>query len=92
MNQSLRRQYKSKWCSFSWFLEYLRGKDIFTNGFTGRGNANPYAYGSVLEFTLFETEIQELIKNKSIKISRLKSIFESCETDLNSPIVVLTGK
>lgn len=89
----LRHYYKCRWDTCSWFLDYLRDERIgaYTNGFTGRRGANPYAYGTVLEFDIFEAEIKRLFAAKSIKKSRLETMAERWKSDINSPIVVLSG-
>jgi len=72
-------------------VEYLKRREVYENGFTGRTPANPYAWGTVLNFDKFETEIRALIASKSLKIKRLESIAESMSNDINSPIVRLSG-
>lgn len=93
-NKLLRQKYACRWSPTSWLLDYLRDEQIgvYTNGFTGRKGANPFAYGTVLEFEIFEAAIKNLIDNKSLKISRLEEFFDAWEQDINSPIVVLSGK
>ena len=54
-------------------------------------DANPYWYGSILEFNTFEAEALSLLRSKSIKVSRMREFAESCKTEDLSPIVRLVG-
>lgn len=91
MNKLLRHKYRCKWDSYNWFLEYLRDMNVYQKGFSGEPNANPYWYGTVLDFETFRKVIKDLLEKKSIKPSKLHEIFSLAEESYMSPIVKLTG-
>jgi hypothetical protein len=91
MNKTLRQSYKANsWSYSNGFIEYLRAENCF-QGISGQPNANPYWYGSTLDFNRIESVIKGLIQSKSIKTSRLKAYAEDYANDYLSPIVKLTG-
>jgi hypothetical protein len=91
MNKDLRHHFRcNQWNSTEFLLSYLRGKNCFQS-IAGKPNANPYWYGSILDYNTLEKELTSLIKAKSIKKQRLLDISATLSNDLNSPIVRLTG-
>jgi hypothetical protein len=92
MNKELRRQFKmNSWSRKEGLLQYFRAKGCYI-GLGGQTNANPYWYGTILDFNILLTEIKNLIAEKSLSFKKLNYIFLLCEDDDLSPIVRLTGK
>lgn len=91
MNIPLRNAYKANsWSRPHGFLEYLRGLNCFQS-VTDKPNANPYWYGTKLDFNRLEAVVRQAVQDKSIKLSRLKEFADSYAEDYLSPIVRLTG-
>lgn len=91
MNKTLRQSFKSNcWSSREGFLQYLREEGCFSH-MAGKEKANPYWWGSALDFVQLEKVVRQLVKEKSLKLSRLKEFADNCAKDYLSPIVRLTG-
>lgn len=91
MNKQLKDCFRlHSWSKLEGFLQYLRGKECF-EGIGGQKDANPYWYGTVLDFNKAEKECRDLLANQDMSEDELKKILASAEKDLNSPIVTLTG-
>lgn len=91
MNKELRIQYKiHRWSVKEALLQYFRIKNCYQS-LTKEPNANPYWYGTVLDFDKFGVELEKLTKEKSIRIKRLSELLLLCVEDHLSPIVRLTG-
>lgn len=91
MNIPLRYAYMANsWSRPQGFLEYLRGLNCFQSG-TDEPNANPYWYGTKLDFNRLEAVVRQAVQDKSIKLSRLKKFADRYAKDYLSPIVRLTG-
>ena len=91
MNTLLRQKFKyNSWNYSHGFLEYLRAVGCFSH-MNGDKKANPFWWGSLLEFNTFEKEIKKLIESRSIKLTRLKEFASLYVNEELSPIVRLTG-
>ena len=71
-------------------LDYLREKNCFQS-VGGRPNANPYWWGTILDFNETLKQCKDLLASHSIKEKRMQEMLTCCENDLNSPIVRLVG-
>lgn len=92
MNTELRNSYRcNMWSQKETFLSYLGQRGAFATMCNANKMANPYWYNAIYDYSVGERELFILLKNKSIKKSRLLEILDDCEQDLNSPIVRLVG-
>lgn len=91
MNKTLRQAYlANSWSRSEGFLAYLRAQGCFSHG-NGDGKANPYWYGSILEFNTLDRVVKEALASKSISKKRLAEFAETYAEEDLSPIVRLTG-
>lgn len=91
MNKTLRQSFKSNsWSAREGFLQYLRQENCFSH-MAGKEKANPYWWGSLLDFVQLEKVVRQLFEQKSIKLGRLKGFADDCAEDYLSPTVRLTG-
>lgn len=91
MNKTLRQAYlANSWSRPEGFLAYLREQKCFSHS-NGDTKANPYWYGSILEFNTLDRVVKEALASKSISEKRLAEFAETYAEDYLSPIVRLTG-
>lgn len=91
MNKELKESFeRNSWSKLEGFLAYLRKKECF-EGLGGQKDANPYWYGTILDFNKAEKECRDLLAAQDIGESELKEVLNYAANDLNSPIVRLTG-
>lgn len=91
MNADLRHSYRCHaWSQLEVLLQYLRGKNCFQS-VVGEPKANPYWYGTIMDFIKVEAEIKSLLAARSIKTARMKEFAESAKNNDLSPIVRLVG-
>ncbi len=91
MNKELKQAFRqNSWSRLEGFLAYLRNKECF-EGLGGQKNANPYWYGTILDFNKARDETRAILDAKDIEETDLKEILDMAERDLNSPIVRLVG-
>lgn len=91
MNKTLRQAYlANSWSRPEGFLAYLREQKCFSHS-NGDTKANPYWYGSILEFNTLDRVAGEALASKSISKKRLAEFAETYTREDLSPIVRLTG-
>lgn len=93
MNTLLRRSFHhNNWSELDGFLAYLRAEKCFSNMARPEDkDANPYWWGSILEFNQFDSIIASLLSSRSLKRARLKRLAKEASEDNLSPIVRLVG-
>jgi len=93
MNKTLRQYYAShSWNHSEGFLEYLRKHKCFSHmANPNEKDANPYWYGSILEFNTLDRVVKEALASKSISKKRLAEFAKTYAENSLSPIVRLTG-
>lgn len=86
----LLKEIKHSYSSAAGVLDYLREVDCF-QGLGGKPKANPYWYGTIMDFPAVEAGLKEIQGAKVFEDEELKEILENYRTDEGSPIVRLVG-